>query len=159
MNVFRTTQYTVLTSLGLAALLAIPVIDAPPAQPLPADHAEKMAKGTELFSKHVRAILIDNCLKCHGGNKTQKGFDVSSRESFLKGGDNGPVVEIGNSKDSRLLELVRHREKPYMPSKEDKLADDKIARLAEWIDLGAPYDRPLLEKKTVKKPMVVTDED
>jgi len=159
MNVFCTTQYNALTFLGFVALLAIPANAAPP-PPLPADHAEKMAKGTELFTKHVRALLIDNCLKCHGGNKTQKGFDISTRESFFKGGDNGPVVEVGNAKDSRLLALVRHQEKPYMPSKEDKLSDDKIAKLAEWIDLGAPYDKPLLDKKTtVKKPMVVTDED
>ncbi len=154
----RTTRYYVLI-LSAALLLGQSAIAAPPA-PLAADHAEKMAKGQELFAKHVRTILIDNCLKCHGGAKTQKGFDLSSRETLLKGGENGPVVEVGNAKDSRLVALINHKEKPFMPSKEDKLSDDKLAKIAEWIDLGAPYDRPLLDKKnTPKKPLVVTDED
>jgi mono/diheme cytochrome c family protein len=149
-----------LNALTLSAMTLILLGRSAPAAPPPADHAEKLARGQELFSKHVRAILIDNCLKCHGGAKTQKGFDISTRESFLKGGDNGPVVELWNSKDSRLFDLISHKEMPYMPSKEDKLSDDKIAKIAAWIDLGAPYDRPLIDKKgIVKKPLVVTDED
>src|SRR5215468_11492996 len=77
-------------------------------QPLPADHAEKMARGRDLFAKQVRQVLIDQCLKCHGGEKTRSGFDLSSRESLLKGGDNGPAIVPGNSKDSRLVKLVTH---------------------------------------------------
>ena len=81
----------------VALLLGLPASAAPPA-PVPPDHAEKMAKGQELFTKHVRAILIDNCLKCHGGAKTQKGFDLSTREALLKGSDNGVVLEPGKAK-------------------------------------------------------------
>ncbi len=160
-NPFRATRYTALAlSVTCLALLGLPAPAAPPAAPVPPDHAAKMAQGTDLFTKHVRAILVENCLKCHGGNKTQKGFDISTRELFLKGGENGPVVEVGKAKDSRLYDLIRHKEMPYMPSKEDKLSEDKIAKIAEWIDLGAPYDKPLIEKATtVKKAMVVTDDD
>jgi len=32
-----------------------------------------------------------------------------------------------------------------MPYDEDKLADDEIAAIARWIDLEAPYDRPLVD--------------
>jgi mono/diheme cytochrome c family protein len=159
MNVFRTTRINALVLFTSTFLFGTSSQAAPPTAPLPADHAEKMAKGQELFTKHVRAILIENCLKCHGGAKTQKGFDISTRESFLKGSDNGVVVELGKAKDSRLVDLIGHKEMPYMPSKEDKLSADKIAKIADWIDLGAPYDKPLLDKPTVKKPLVVTDED
>jgi cytochrome c553 len=140
MTVIRTTRYVALT-LSALFLLGLNAVAAPP---LPPDHAERLAKGTELFTKQVRAILIENCLKCHGGQKTQKGFDLSTRELLLKGSENGSVVELWRAKDSRLVDLIGHKDIPYMPSKEDKLSDDKIAKIAEWIDLGAPYDKPLL---------------
>ncbi|HMF15218.1 MAG TPA: DUF1549 domain-containing protein, partial [Gemmataceae bacterium] len=132
---------------------------APAQQPLPADHAEKMARGRDLFAKHVRQVLIDQCLKCHGGEKTRSGFDLSSRESLLKGGDNGLAIVPGNSKDSRLVKLVTHSEEPHMPSKGAKLSDPQIGNIVAWIDLGAPYDKPLIEKTAAKKPMKITDED
>src|SRR6516164_529135 len=76
--------------------------------PLPPDHAEKMARGRELFAKEVRPVLMDRCLKCHGGDKTRAGFDLSTREGLLKGGDNGLTVVPGKAKDSRLIKLITH---------------------------------------------------
>jgi hypothetical protein len=47
-----------------------------------------------------------------------------------------------------------------MPKKAAKLPDATIAVIARWIDLGAPYDRPLVEGKAVApKEKVVTDHD
>ncbi len=131
-------------------------------QPLkvPADHAERMARGQELFRKHVRAILTERCLKCHGGEKTRADLDLATREGLLKGGDNGPAVVPYSAKRSRLYQLITHKQEPHMPAKEAKLPDAQIAQIAAWIDLGAPYDRPLIEKVARgKKPMTVTDKD
>ena len=33
-----------------------------------------------------------------------------------------------------------------MPHERAKLADADIAKIAEWIDLGAPYDKPFVDK-------------
>ena len=123
------------------------------------DHAEKMTRGQEIFTKSVRALLTDKCLRCHGGEKTRSGLDLSNREGLLKGGDKGPVVVVGQSKASRLYQYVAHLDKPIMPPKEDKLPDGAVAQLAAWIDSGVPYDKPLIEKTVAKKPMRVTDED
>ncbi len=46
-----------------------------------------------------------------------------------------------------------------MPPKEPKLKDESLKQLAVWIDLGAPYDKPLLDKAVVKKPMTVSADD
>ncbi len=127
--------------------------------PVPPDHADKMARGQEIFTKSVRALLTDKCLRCHGGEKTRSGLDLSTREGLLKGGDKGLVVVVGQSRESRIYQYVAYLDKPVMPPKEDKLPDDAVAQLAAWIDDGAPYDRPLLEKAVAKKPMQVTDED
>src|SRR5438093_101604 len=31
------------------------------------DHAEKMARGLEIFKQQVRPVLVERCLRCHGG--------------------------------------------------------------------------------------------
>src|SRR6185436_8195298 len=51
---------------------------------LPADHAQKMTRGLEAFQSKVRGLLVEHCLKCHGGEKTKGEFSVATRESLLK---------------------------------------------------------------------------
>ncbi len=118
-----------------------------------------MARGLEIFTKSVRPLLTDKCLRCHGGEKTRSGLDLTTREGLLRGGDKGLVVAPGRSKDSRLYRFVAHLDEPFMPPKEDVLSADAVAQIAAWIDCGAPYDKPLIEKAVAKKPMQVTDED
>ena len=37
----------------------------PAAAPVPADHAERMARGLVTFTQHVRPVLVKGCLSCH----------------------------------------------------------------------------------------------
>ncbi|MEQ8788538.1 MAG: PSD1 and planctomycete cytochrome C domain-containing protein [Pirellulaceae bacterium] len=106
-------------------------------------HAEKMARGLDLFKVHVRPILVGRCLKCHGGETTEAEFDITTREGLLKGGAEGPVLAVGKAKQSRLYKLITHKEEPAMPEDGARLSDANIAHLVEWIDLGAPYDKSL----------------
>jgi cytochrome c553 len=120
-----------------------------------------MLRGQELFTRHVRSVLIDNCLKCHGGEKTKSELDLSTRDGLLRGGSGGPAVELWNGKASRMYKFLTHLEEPHMPAMAPKLGDEQIAHIAAWIDLGAPYDRPLTQVAgpAAKKPMIVTDRD
>jgi len=144
--------------LAAAALLLCGSLSAAPPN-VPADHAAQMARGRDVFVAHVRSVLLDRCVKCHGGEKTRGGLDLTSREALLKGGDNGPVIVPHQAKASRLYQLAAHLDKPHMPPKGDKLSAQQTAHLAAWLDLGAPYDRPLVNKGAAKKAMIVTDED
>jgi mono/diheme cytochrome c family protein len=125
-----------LTPFGLSA-------DPKPA-PVDPDHAAKMTRGLEVFKKQVRAILADRCLKCHGGKRTEGEFDLVDRASMLKGGAAGPAIIPGRGKDSLLIKLVNHQKEPKMPHNTAKMSEAEIAALASWIDLGAPYDAPLV---------------
>ena len=130
------------------------------AEPLPSGHAARMKAGTALFQKTIRPALLDNCLKCHGDEKVRSGFDLSSRELLLKGGDSGEAIDLADSGNSFLLALIRHEEEPEMPPKKDRFADQLIADFERWISLGAPYDKPLLEKADGKPTeLKVTDSD
>jgi mono/diheme cytochrome c family protein len=104
-----------------------------------------------LFSKDVRQILTQNCVKCHGGEKTKGEFDLTTREGLLHPGAEGPNVVPGNSAGSRLMKLIRHEDDPGMPSKAEPLPAEAIAKIAAWIDSGAAYDKPLIEKGGAKR--------
>ena len=104
-----------------------------------------MQEGLSLFKSQVRKILIDNCIDCHGGDEVESGFDLATRKGLLRGGSHGPAVIAGKSADSNVVRFITHREKPYMPAEADKLPAEQIAAISRWIDLGAPYDKPLVE--------------
>jgi mono/diheme cytochrome c family protein len=108
-------------------------------------HAEKMQEGLDLFKSQVRKVLIDNCVECHGGGEVESGFDLATRKGLLRGGAHGPAVVAGKSADSNVVRFISHKEKPFMPAEADKLPGDQIAAVGRWIDLGAPYDKPLVE--------------
>src|SRR5207247_747112 len=92
------------------------------------------------FDEHIRPILETQCLGCHGANNvTKSGLDLSTRESLLRGGDNGPVVVPGKAGDSLLLKRIKHEIQPGMPYKGVKLSADAIGGIAPWIDAGAPF--------------------
>jgi len=116
---------------------------APESNESDAEHAEKMAQGIELFKQKVRPVLVARCVKCHGGETTENEFDLTTREGFLKGGVDGPVVALGRPTDSRLYKLIAHLEEPHMPDDGAKLSDQAIAHIGRWIELGAPYDRAI----------------
>jgi len=119
------------------------------------DHVKQVQEGLKLFKGEVRAVLIANCLECHGGKRVRGDFDLSNRKSLM---DSGAVAKT--ARDSKLYRLIAHQEEPFMPHKTAKLPAQAIASIARWIDLGAPYDQPLVETK-ISEPaaLTITDKD
>jgi mono/diheme cytochrome c family protein len=138
----------------LAAFVPARADDPPPAAEQPADHAAiepldpehaaKMARGLEIFNGQVRAILVNRCVQCHGGERIESEFDLTDRPALLKGGALGPAVVPGNAADSQIMQYVTHASEPHMPKDAERLPDEEIAQLAAWIDNLAPYDGPLV---------------
>ena len=94
----------------------------------------------------VPAILEEACVQCHSPGKKKGGLDLTTREALLKGGDSGPAIVPGKGKQSLLYRLVARLDEPFMPQKSGKLAADRTAAIAAWIDAGAAYDRPLVDR-------------
>ncbi|MDZ4404844.1 PSD1 and planctomycete cytochrome C domain-containing protein [Prosthecobacter sp.] len=127
---------------------------------LPPDHAQRMERGLKLFQQDVAALLKENCLKCHGGEKVKSDFDMATREDLLRGGSHGSVVVPFDAKSSSLVAQINHAKEPHMPDSSPKLPEEAISKIAAWIDDGAPYSAPLIAgKKPKKDSSVVTDED
>lgn len=112
------------------------------------EHAAKRTKGLELFRDVVRKSLKDKCISCHGGDATEGKLDLATQEGLLKGGERGPAAVIGRGDKSLLTRLIKHQQEPHMPKDDDRLSDVEIAAIVNWIDLGAPYDEPLVARKT-----------
>src|SRR4051812_26013413 len=131
------------------------------ADELPTDHAQRMSRGLERFQKEVKGILVENCVACHGGEKTKGELNMVTREGLLKGGADGVVVVPFKPTESRLLRLVRHEEDPHMPDKKPMLDGDKIRALSDWIENGAPYEGALIDSAVVAKPEkgAISEED
>jgi hypothetical protein len=92
----------------------------------------------EFFEKEVRPLLVEKCQNCHNPKKSSGGLRLTDHDSILKGGDSGPAVVPGSASDSLLIRAVSYLDEPKMPPKK-KLADADIARLKQWVVLGAPW--------------------
>jgi hypothetical protein len=111
------------------------------------DHAAKRTRGLALFRAEIRELLTNKCVDCHGKNATEGKLDVVTREGLLKGGERGPAVVIGRGEKSLLARVISHQQEPRMPKDDEKLRPNQIQSIVEWIDLGAPYDEPLIARK------------
>ncbi|MBM3982926.1 MAG: DUF1553 domain-containing protein [Planctomycetes bacterium] len=132
----------------VAAVAVVGFTNAPcgaqPKEKVDPDHVAKVMKGTELFKSSVRGILQAKCVKCHSGERHEGELDMNTREGLLKGGARGPAFVPGDHKKSLMYQLAAHLKEPHMPEGRAKLPDADIAKIAEWIDLGAPYDKPFV---------------
>jgi hypothetical protein len=102
--------------------------------PPPANHVVN-------FSAEIKPIFEASCVNCHGHGREKGGLRLDSRETFLKGGDSGPAVLLGNSKDSLLISLVQGFDPDStMPKKGTRLTPVQIGILRAWIDQGIKWD-------------------
>ena len=62
----------------------------------------------DFFETRIRPVLIDQCQNCHGNKKQSGGLRLDRRDSFLRGGDSGPIVVAGKPADSLLMQAIRH---------------------------------------------------
>ncbi len=108
-------------------------------------------------------VLEAQCVKCHGGEKTKAGLDLTTRENLLRGGESGPAIDATRPEASLLYRMVTHEEEPGMPHKEDKLPAASIAEIGRWIRAGTPYSRPLRQTAPAatapKAAFAITDAD
>jgi len=106
------------------------------AEPTPAD--------LEHFERKIRPVLVERCYACHSQeaaaqNKLKGGLTVDTAAGLLKGGDSGPAIVVGKSKESLLVKALNYDGTDMPP--EGKLPQSIIADFATWIDRGAADPR------------------
>jgi len=97
-------------------------------------------EGVEFFEAKIRPVLANSCFACHGPKMQMAGLNLSTADSFFKGGQRGPVVIKGDPENSRLIQAVSYGGELKMPP-DGKLQDQQIADLKKWVAMGAPWPR------------------
>ena len=91
------------------------------------------------FAMDVAPLLQQRCQSCHGDALASSGLRLDSREAALRGGYSGVVIQPGNSRESKLIQLVAGLNELVMPMSGDRLTPDQIGVLRAWIDQGADW--------------------
>ena len=99
------------------------------------------AAKVEFFDSKVFPVLKENCFKCHGAREKLKGnLRLTNRAGLLEGGDSGAAIHLLKPEKSLMLTMISWKDEDHeMPPKE-KLPDEQIALLTEWVKLGAPFN-------------------
>ena len=90
------------------------------------------------FDRDVAPILDRHCVVCHGPEKQESGLRLDVPKFLHVGGDRGPSVVAGNSKQSILIRALTGKDNiTQMPDGDDPLDKTQIEIIRRWIDQGA----------------------
>jgi WD40 repeat protein len=112
-------------------------------------HAQAPApNGPVSFINDVAPILKENCFACHDSKKRKGKLDMTTYESFRKGGDKDDPVAPGKPDESHIIDRLTEKGPGRMPPKEsgEALPPAKIAVIERWIQEGAKLDAGLSPK-------------
>lgn len=117
------------------------------AKPIVLDNVDE----AQVYSDIIHPILDARCVSCHNTNKKKGDLILTTQAAILEGGENGPVVEAGNSEDSELfrrLMLPEDHDDHMPPSGRRPLPDDHIKLIGWWIEQGAPFESTVAQVTT-----------
>ena len=95
------------------------------------------------FEQNLLPILTAKCALagCHvDGGHDAHDIDYTTYESFLAGGEHGPVFIPGNAAGSEIVEEMVEGKMPPPESGLPKLPDAEIQVFIDWINQQAPTD-------------------
>jgi len=116
----------------------------------PTENKIKSIPEMQAFADVIQPILRQQCVACHGREKSESELRLDSLAGLLKGGKSGPVLVAGNPAESALLKRVRLplHEKDHMPPEgKPQPAPGQLSLIQWWIDAGAPADKKIEQLK------------
>ena len=122
---------------------------------------EPTAQEAAFFKQEVKPILEKNCFRCHGGEAKLKGhFRITSREGLLKGGDQGPAINLKDPAKSLLLAMISYKDEDHEMPPKKKLEQAQTDTLTKWVQMGIPFpSQDEIQGDSGHKELLVTDSD
>lgn len=108
----------------------------------------------QYFETNVRPLLIKNCYSCHT-NGESGGLRLDSRAAVLKGGKDGPVVNLEHPEQSLLLTAIHYTDQNLQMPPKGPLDPVQTAVLEQWVRDGVAWPKSSPEVMTA----TVTDAD
>jgi hypothetical protein len=93
----------------------------------------------EFFASRIEPLLKTKCQPCHshGAQQMEGGLTLDSKSGWATGGDSGPAIVPGKPDESLLIKAVRFDDPDLQMPPEEKLSDEEIALLIDWVQRGA----------------------
>lgn len=131
-----------LIPLGLLLALAAPAWGDDGAAPKPAPAPDAASSTPVSFLRDLAPVLVQNCVGCHNGRKSEGKYVMTTFAQLAKGGpvSQGECLVPGDADASHFVELCRVDGEPRMPYKMDPLPPAAIALIERWVKEGAKYD-------------------
>ncbi|MEO2028781.1 MAG: PSD1 and planctomycete cytochrome C domain-containing protein [Fuerstiella sp.] len=90
------------------------------------------------FERHVRPLLVEKCVGCHGPDKQEGDIRLDSRDQVLIGTDEvAALVNPEQVDESRLLQVMLYSEDDVQMPPKAKLEASHIETVKKWIRDGA----------------------
>lgn len=102
-----------------------------------------MADGSETvsFKDDVAPWMVNVCMGCHSGNNPRSGFNITTFEQLLAGGDTGDTIIPGDPDGSYIVDLVLRQDPLKMPAgNQTQIKRSQALALEKWIKEGAHFD-------------------
>lgn len=102
-----------------------------------------MADGSETvsFKDDIAPWIVNVCSGCHNGRRKSGGYDLSTFETLLQGGESGTTVVPGDPDGSYIVDLVLRQDPLKMPAGNMvNLKRSQAVALETWIKEGAHFD-------------------
>jgi hypothetical protein len=100
------------------------------------------AAETPTFEKDIRPLFTQKCGNCHGADVQEAQLDLRTVSEILRGGENGPAIQLGKPESSLLVDILERSQMP--PGKKNKLTLAELDTVKSWVKAGAPTDEKLI---------------
>lgn len=89
------------------------------------------------YDQHIKPILRQHCLKCHGDDEQKSGLNMQTYASAMKGGSDGKIAVPGRPSKSVLYQIITDPDDDSrMPPNKPMIPQKDIALIQQWIDGG-----------------------
>lgn len=88
--------------------------------------------------KDVKPLFMGYCGNCHGATgKAKGGVNLLSVAAIMKGGEDGPILKVGDPKKSKLYTLMLPDSDNLMPPNGKGPNEKELKLIHDWILTGA----------------------
>ncbi len=107
---------------------------------------ESQWREVALYETVIHPILQNNCRSCHNPKNIKGGLVLTSKETLLAGGKNGPVIQGNPAEESALFHMITlpldHED--HMPPKDKKQPKkEEVELLKAWLVSGSSFEATL----------------
>jgi len=84
----------------------------------------------------VLSLFERKCVTCHGADTQESGLRLDGKQFIALGGEHGPVVRAGKSRESELYQRItsKNADERMPPESEEPLSADEIEQIKQWIE-------------------------